>query len=180
MPDFSVRPAEGSNLKVLAFLFAIAVTFAAGDAKAGAKAGAVLDDPKVDVGLTQQVVADPVSGVAIAGYDPVAYFVTGGAVHGSADHEAIYAGAAWRFANQGNLEAFLADPDVYMPRYGGYDAGAVARGIATPGNPHLFAISGDRLLLFRTEENRAEFLRAPERLIASDTAWPGIAQRLIR
>src|SRR5438067_391670 len=52
-----------------------------------------------DVGLTERVVADKLSGVAIGGYDPVAYFVAGRAVSGSPDFQLAWNGAAWRFAN---------------------------------------------------------------------------------
>lgn len=145
-----------------------------------AKAGEVASDLLSPVGLTEQVVVDRISGVAIDGYDPVAYFVDGAAMRGSESYEAIYEGAAWRFTNEGNRSAFLADPAVYMPQFGGYDANAVARGVATPGNPHLFLIAGERLLLFRTSQSREDFVSAPERLTVSEHAWPQIAQRLIR
>jgi YHS domain-containing protein len=175
LPDFSIRPQEGANLKVVAFLFALVVPFLGGD---GAKASGTV--PIARVGLTEQVVIDRVSGLAIAGYDPVAYFVTGRPVRGSQAFEADYQGATWRFANQGNLRAFLDDPSVYMPRFGGYDATAVAEGIATPGDPRLFLISRDRLLLFRTPESLSEFVAAPDRLTASEGSWPRIAAGLIR
>ena len=113
------------------------------------------------VGLTEQVVIDRVSGIAIAGFDPVAYFVTGQPVRGSQAYEADFEGATWRFANEGNLRAFLDDPTVYIPRFGGYDATAVSNGVATPGDPRLFLISSDGLLLFRSAKSRQDFLSAP-------------------
>jgi YHS domain-containing protein len=175
LPHFSIRPAEGANLKLLAFLFALAVPFLGGD---GAKASGTM--PIARVGLTEQVVIDRVSGLAIAGYDPVAYFATGRPVRGSEAYEADYQGATWRFANEGNLRAFLDDPAVYMPRFGGYDAMAVANGIATPGDPRLFLISRDRLLLFRSAESLQEFVSAPDRLTISEGTWPRIAEGLVR
>jgi len=177
LPDFSIRPQEGANLKVVAFLFALTVPFLGGD---GAKASGTETLPIALVGLTEQVVIDRVSGLAIAGYDPVAYFVTGRPVRGSQAYEADYQGAAWRFANEGNLRAFLDDPAVYMPRFGGYDATAVAKGIATPGDPRLFLISRDRLLLFRSPESLQEFVSAPDHLTASEGTWPRVAAGLVR
>lgn len=110
-----------------------------------------------DVGLTQRVVTDRLTGIALSGYDPVAYFVEGRPVRGSAEHETIWNGAAWRFANEGNLAAFLANPAVYAPSYGGYDASAVAAGVATAGDPQVFLVSGNRLYLFRDTTSRERF-----------------------
>ena len=80
------------------------------------------------------------SGLAIGGFDPVAYFIDGVATPGKGDFEASFAGAVWRFRNEGNRGAFLADPDIYLPRFGGYDPTGVARGVAVPGDPRLWVV----------------------------------------
>ncbi len=73
---------------------------------------------------------------------------------GRAELELRYGGAIWRFRNEGNRAAFAADPDIYMPRFGGYDPVAVARGAATPGHPELWLIAEQRLYLFYSAEAR--------------------------
>ena len=93
--------------------------------------------PAVRATTTERVVAARFSGLAIDGFDPVAYFVQNQAVLGLPDYEASEAGAVWRFRNEGNRAAFLDDPDVYAPHFGGYDPVAIARGVAVPGNPRL-------------------------------------------
>jgi hypothetical protein len=70
--------------------------------------------------------------LAINGFDPLAYFIDGAPLQGTDDFEHPYAGAVWRFRNEGNRAAFIADPEVYMPRYGGYDPVGIARGVAVP------------------------------------------------
>ena len=60
-------------------------------------------------------------------------------VAGSANFELRYGGAVWRFRNVGNRDAFAAQPDVYMPQFGGYDPIGVARGVAVAGNPQCVA-----------------------------------------
>ena len=81
---------------------------------------------------TERVVVDQHTGLALYGIDPVAYFTERKPVPGRAEFEYSYAGAVWRFANDGNRAAFAADPDIYMQRYGGYDPVGVSRGLATP------------------------------------------------
>jgi hypothetical protein len=64
---------------------------------------------------TQRLVVDPHSGLAIAGFDPVAYFTDGEALPGNGAFEHPFGGAVWRFRSEGNAAAFAADPDVYVP-----------------------------------------------------------------
>jgi hypothetical protein len=56
-------------------------------------------------------------------------------------------GAVWRFRNEGNRAAFAEHPEVYLPRFGGYDAVAIARGVSVPGHPLFWTITGERLYL---------------------------------
>jgi hypothetical protein len=128
---------------------------------------------------TEHVVVDRYTGLAIYGIDPVAYFSKGGPTAGRENFELRHAGAVWRFENEGNKAAFAADPDVYMPRFGGYDPVGVSRGVATPGNPALWVVGDRRLYLFYTAEARAAFLANPADVIAGATArWAAVKSEL--
>ncbi len=59
-------------------------------------------------------------GIAIKGYDPVAYFIMGKPVKGDDTFTYEWNGARWLFAGQEHLELFSADPEMYAPQYGGY------------------------------------------------------------
>jgi YHS domain-containing protein len=59
-------------------------------------------------------------GVAIKGYDPVAYFTVGKPTKGKPEFEYEWMGAKWRFASVKNLELFKSAPEKYAPQYGGY------------------------------------------------------------
>ena len=65
-------------------------------------------------GAAQGPPATPVnvdaSGVAVRGYDPVAYFTDGKAVPGQAPFEFTWSGATWRFASAANRDAFAKTP----------------------------------------------------------------------
>jgi hypothetical protein len=129
--------------------------------------------------LTQRVVVDWHSGLAIDGYDPVAFFTNGKSELGSGNFEFRYAGAVWRFTNSGNRAAFTERPDVYMPKYGGYDPVGVARGIAVPGNPQLWAIVNEQLFLFYDGGQREKFLSNPARYLAtSERRWSDVMDTL--
>ena len=59
-------------------------------------------------------------GVAIKGYDPVAYFTLGKPVKGSDQFELEWMEAKWRFSSDQHLNLFKSDPEKYAPQYGGY------------------------------------------------------------
>jgi len=125
------------------------------------------------------VVVNPNTGLAISGVDPVAYFTDGKPVFGKADFEMTYDGTVWRFANEGNRAAFKADPDVYMPRFGGYDPVAIAQGKWVAGYPTVWAIIGQRLYLFYDDAARAAFLADAGRIIeTADRKWPDVARTM--
>ena len=75
------------------------------------------------------------SGLSISGFDPVAYFTEGKALFGRPELELNLDGAVWRFSNEGNRGAFAKHPEVYSPRFGGYDPVAIGRGRSVPGHP---------------------------------------------
>lgn len=59
-------------------------------------------------------------GIAIKGYDPVAYFTMGGPVKGSKEFSYAWNGATWLFSSKDHLDLFTGDPETYAPQYGGY------------------------------------------------------------
>jgi YHS domain-containing protein len=128
---------------------------------------------------TEYVVVDRHTGLAILGFDPVAYFTDGAPRLGKPEFEYPYAGTTWRFANEGNMAAFIADPDIYMPRFGGYDPVDVARGVGVASDPRQWAIVERRLYLFARREARESFLRDTSQVIAtSSRMWPAVQRTL--
>lgn len=131
--------------------------------------------------VTERVVVNRHSGLAIDGYDPVAYFTDAEAAKGLPDIEASVGGAVWRFRNQANRAVFLSHPDIYGPRFGGYDPVDVARGKAVVGQARLWLVSGERLYLFSREENRDAFAADPEGTRKqADGKWPALVETLSR
>jgi len=128
---------------------------------------------------TERVVVNRYSGLAIEGFDPVAYFTDSQAAQGVADFEASEAGAVWRFRSEGNRASFVAHPEIYGPQFGGYDPVDLGRGVTYAGNPRLWLVAGQRLYLFGREENRDAFAADPSRFLKdATTRWPALEQGL--
>jgi hypothetical protein len=130
---------------------------------------------------TERVVADRFTGLAIAGFDPVAYFTDARPLPGDAAFELSDEGVVWRFRNEGNRASFAAHPEIYGPQFGGYDPVDVARGVAYPGNPQLWLVVNQRLYLFGREESRDAFAAAPAALLAqARKRWTVLQSELSR
>lgn len=87
------------------------------------------------------------AGLALGGYDPVAYFVAGSPEVGSPDVTASHDGATYRFVDAANRDRFVADPAKYLPAYGGYCAYGVASGYKVKVDPDAFTIVDGTLYL---------------------------------
>jgi hypothetical protein len=135
----------------------------------------------VQAATTERVVVNRYTGLAIEGFDPVAYFVDARPRIGLPDFEASQAGVVWRFRNEGNRASFVAHPDIYGPQFGGYDPIDLARGVTYAGNPRFWLISEQRLYLFGREESRDAFAADPKRFLLDASArWPAIEKTLAR
>jgi hypothetical protein len=135
--------------------------------------------PAALAATTERVVTNRFSGLAIEGYDPVAYFVDARPVLGLPEVEAADAGVVWRFRNVGNRASFVAHPDIYGPQFGGYDPVDLARGVTVAGQPRFWLVSGQRLYLFAFEEHREAFAADPQRYLQQAVSrWPALEEGL--
>ena len=94
---------------------------------------------------------DPVNknskGVALKGYDPVAYFTEGKPVKGDPAIAATWEGATYHFASGANRDLFQASPQKYAPQYGGYCAYAVSKGHTAGISPNAWKVVEGKLYL---------------------------------
>jgi YHS domain-containing protein len=91
----------------------------------------------------------PKSGLAIEGYDPVAYFTAGKAIEGKKELNASDGGVTYHFSTAQNRDLFKADPARYKPQYGGWCAYAMgASGEKVEVDPETFKVLNGKLYLF--------------------------------
>lgn len=86
-------------------------------------------------------------GLALQGYDPVAYFAAGEPTPGRADLVATHEGVHYRFASEENRARFVADPARYVPQYGGYCAYAMSVDRIADIDPRRFDVRDGKLYL---------------------------------
>ena len=116
------------------------------------------------------------TGVAIKGYDPVAYFTAKMPVKGDSDFEYEWSGARWRFANAMNLEMFKGDPEKYAPQYGGFCAYGVSVGKKFDGDPRFWRVEDGRLYLNLNAKIQETWLKDVDGHIEqADEQWGRIA-----
>lgn len=89
------------------------------------------------------------NGVAIKGYDAVAYFTQNKPVKGNKNFAVFYEGATYYFSSAENKDAFKKDPAKYEPQYGGWCAYAMGKdGSKVEVDPETFKILDGKLYLF--------------------------------
>ncbi|MBK7595316.1 MAG: hypothetical protein IPJ11_08720 [Gemmatimonadetes bacterium] len=117
-------------------------------------------------------------GLALKGYDPVAYFADSKAVHGTAEFTAVHDGATYRFSSAAHRATFLAQPGKYLPQYGGYCAMGVAVGKKLDADPTLWRVVEGKLYLNVNKDAQGMWLKDPGKHIATaEEKWAKVSAR---
>lgn len=129
--------------------------------------------------LVTTIVTDPLTGVAMDGYDPVSYFTGGDPQQGNPDYEYDWGGVPWYFASAANRDVFSRNPEVYAPQYGGHCLMSLSRGYLSDGKPRLYVVDALKLYFFYSAANREAFLLSrSDALAAAAKNWPALAKDL--
>jgi YHS domain-containing protein len=137
---------------------------------------AVLPATLVLAGEAFQPINTDELGVAIKGYDTVAYFTEGRAVRGNSEFAHTWNDATWYFSSVENKDLFAASPEHYTPQYGGYCSGYLALTGKIGGvNPEAWKIIDGRLYLARGKNERDGFAEnAAENIKKADENWASL------
>ncbi|NKB86824.1 MAG: YHS domain-containing protein [Acidobacteria bacterium] len=122
------------------------------------------------------------NGLALGGYDPVAYFEQGEAQLGDEEISLEWRGATWVFASAAHRELFRVAPEDYAPQYGGWCAygasGHGEEGYGAQSRPSDSWSIIDGKLYLNWNPDVVEWFRADEdQLIrAADRQWPDLSE----
>ena len=118
------------------------------------------------------------TGLAIQGYDPVAFFTDGKPVKGKAEFPARHNGALFYFASKEHRDVFKADPAKYEPAFGGYCAYGVSRNKLVEIDVEAFQIVDGRLLLQYSKGVRDDFNKDTKgNLAKAKSNWPALVEK---
>ena len=116
-------------------------------------------------------------GVALRGYDPVAYFVSSEPQKGQAQYSYEYKGSKFYFASDANKRAFVAMPEKYAPQFGGYCAFGTAQGYKVSTQPDAFAIVEDKLYLNYDKKVQGIWRQdVPGNIAKAEKNWPEVSK----
>jgi hypothetical protein len=119
-----------------------------------------------------------ITGLALRGYDPVAYFTEGKPALGDFTITAQYEGATYRFVSNDHKALFEKDPAKYLPQYGGFCAFGTAQGFKVDGDPNVWKIVDGKLYLNLAPPVAVRWSQDVSGNIKSaDDKWPGIKDR---
>jgi YHS domain-containing protein len=118
------------------------------------------------------------NGIAIQGYDPVAFFTQGHPVKGNQQFESQYKGARYLFETMNDKKLFDADPAKYEPQFGGFCSYAVSQGHTAPIKIEAWQIVNGRLLMQYDLDVQKKFNKdTAGNLQKADQNWPGVVQK---
>jgi YHS domain-containing protein len=118
------------------------------------------------------------SGVAIQGYDPVAFFTDHKPVKGNAEFSSKHEGATYLFASKEHKELFEKDPVKYEPIFGGYCAYGVSHNKLAQIDVEAFQIVDGKLMLQYSKAIRDDFNKDAQGNLAKAKAnWPGLMEK---
>jgi hypothetical protein len=111
-------------------------------------------------------------GIAIQGYDTVAYFTEAKAVKGSDEFSYTWLDTTWHFASAKHRDLFAADPVKYAPQYGGYCSSSMVDGSAYDADPEAWRIVEGKLYLNASKEWPSKWESdAAEEIERADSQW---------
>lgn len=117
------------------------------------------------------------NGLALQGFDPVAFFDGASPAKGSPEFKTTYQGAIYYFATGANLAAFRARPERYLPQYGGFSVSGVARGVLLKVDVNTFQLIAGRLVLHHSQAGKRSFDRDPlGNIERAQAMWPGLVE----
>ncbi len=112
------------------------------------------------------------SGVAVQGYDVVAYFQNNKPIEGKSEISTKYNNATYFFSSEENKVVFLKNPAKYAPQYGGYCAYGVSENHTSPTDPQAFTIVDDKLYLNYNLKVKELWLKDREqRIVKANENW---------
>jgi len=114
-------------------------------------------------------------GIALRGYDPVSYHLSGEPLQGSSRYSAVYSAARFLFDSSENRERFLASPERYVPAYGGFCSYGVRVGKKFDGDPLVWRLVGGRLYLQLDHGTQRVWIKDMQKNITvADKLWPSV------
>ena len=130
-------------------------------------------------GSTSEVNVDE-RGVALGGYDPVAYFDSGKPTRGLDTISASYGGARYLFATAKHRKAFLANPRNYVPEFGGFCATGTAFGEKVDIDPETGKVVNGKLYVNNGPRALQVFNQNTPAIIAKAQAnWPTVKDKAL-
>ena len=113
------------------------------------------------------------SGLALKGYDPVAYVQSAAAMPGHSEFSYEWGDASWQFSSADNMALFIQDPESYAPQFGGFCSFAVSKGFTADISPDAWHINDGKLYVFMDKKVQAEWVSgiADGTLESSSTNW---------
>ncbi len=129
------------------------------------------------VNAADAVINKDQTGLALKGYDAVAYFDQAKAIAGKKDFEHSWMGATWRFSTMENRDLFAKNPEKYAPQFGGYCAFGVTGGYLARTDPTAWKVVEGKLYLNYNSDIQKKWSEdIPGNISKANEKWPAASK----
>ena len=113
------------------------------------------------------------AGLALKGYDPVAYVLEAKATLGDSQYSYDWGDATWQFDSADNRALFELNPAAYAPQFGGFCSFAASKGFTADISPDAWHVADGKLYVFADKDVQAEWVAGMDdgMLEASTANW---------
>lgn len=130
------------------------------------------------VSLAQKSEIYAPAGIAIKGYDPVAFFTETKPVMGYDSLAYNWKDAKWLFSTKANQDNFKANPEKYAPQFGGYCAYGTAQGHKAPTETDTWTIVDGKLYFNYNAKVKTFWMKDQQNFISKAYEnWPAIKDK---
>jgi len=152
-------------------LAALVAATLGGSSLVATSAWAIVPDSKSTVDTDEK-------GLALQGYDAVAYFTDGQPKKGDPKFQTKLNGVTYYFASADHLKKFKAHPDAYMPQFGGFCAMGTALNHKFEGDPNVWKVVDNKLYLNVSPATGKRWSQdIPGNIARADDNWPQIKEK---
>lgn len=147
-------------MKLPTLVLALAVTGLAGCGPL------ITQSPGEGLSPVNAVSTDQEDRLMLAGHDVVSYFTEGRHRMGEPAHRSELRGVTFWFASEQNKSAFDAEPERYLPQFGGYCTNGIAYGIPWGGDADSWTMIDGKLYIFGGAGSKDAFMLDPQANLA--------------
>ncbi len=131
-----------------------------------------------NIAIAQKVLVNTDDGIALSGYDPVAFFIDKKPILGQPEIKSVNRNAIYVFSSKENKIKFDKAFDNYLPQNGGFCTVSASMGKVRKIQINTWSLVDNKLYLQRNQKAKGMWDKDPQKYIkGSSEKWPKLVEK---